>query len=64
MGLPFASVYLACSATLLAVARRAGAKPATGKASRYSTIKVIGRGSFGTAYLVRRTLTPTPIDPN
>ena len=36
------------------LAPRGGARPTTGKISRYSNVKVIGRGSFGTAYLVRR----------
>ena len=35
------------------LAPRSGVK-STGKASRYSVVKIIGRGSFGTAYLVRR----------
>ena len=35
------------------LAPRPGVK-STGKASRYSVVKIIGRGSFGTAYLVRR----------
>ena len=29
-------------------------RPSAGKSSRYSVVKIIGRGSFGTAYLVRR----------
>ena len=28
-------------------------RPSAGKSSRYSVVKIIGRGSFGTAYLVR-----------
>ena len=37
-----------------ALARGAKSSSSTGKASRYANVKVIGRGSFGTAYLVRR----------